>query len=55
MELLDKVIELSDKYALDQANPRKAINMLELACAIQEYLNFRRKLLMLRYHQFCKT
>lgn len=32
-ELLDKVIELSDKYALDQANPRKAINMLELACA----------------------
>ena len=33
LDLLDKVIELSDKYALDQANPRKAINMLELACA----------------------
>jgi len=32
-ELLDRVIDLSEKYSLDQANPRKAINMLELACA----------------------
>lgn len=33
MELLDKVIDMSMKYTLEQANPRKAINMLELACA----------------------
>lgn len=31
--LLDKVIYLSQRYGLDQANPAKAINMLELACA----------------------
>lgn len=32
-ELVDKIIALSDKYALEYANPRKSINMLELACA----------------------
>lgn len=31
--LVDEIIELADKYTLDQANPAKAINMLELACA----------------------
>jgi len=31
--LLDKIVILSQKYSLDQANPAKAINMLELACA----------------------
>lgn len=33
VELLDKIIDLAEKYTLDQANPAKAINMLELACA----------------------
>ena len=32
-ELVDRVLDLSQKYALDLANPAKAINMLELACA----------------------
>ena len=32
-DLLDRVLELSEKYTLDQANPAIAINMLELACA----------------------
>ena len=32
-ELLERIVYLSDKYTLDQANPAKAINMLELACA----------------------
>ena len=32
-ELIDKVVTLSNKYTLDEANPAKSINMLELACA----------------------
>lgn len=32
-ELLNKIVELSEKYTLDQANPAKSINMLELAFA----------------------
>lgn len=32
-ELVDKVIAISEKYTLDQANPAKAINALELAFA----------------------
>jgi ATP-dependent Clp protease ATP-binding subunit ClpA len=32
-ELVDKVIDISEKYTLDQANPAKAINTLELAFA----------------------
>ena len=32
-ELVDRVLDLSAKYSLDLANPAKAINMLELACA----------------------
>jgi ATP-dependent Clp protease ATP-binding subunit ClpA len=32
-ELVDRVLDLSQKYSLDMANPAKAINMLELACA----------------------
>jgi ATP-dependent Clp protease ATP-binding subunit ClpA len=32
-EVLDKVLSLSEKYTIDQANPAKAINMLELAFA----------------------
>lgn len=32
-QLIDEVITLSKKYSLDLANPAKAINMLELACA----------------------
>lgn len=32
-QLIDEVIVLSKKYSLDLANPAKAINMLELACA----------------------
>jgi ATP-dependent Clp protease ATP-binding subunit ClpA len=32
-DLVEKVLDMSAKYTLEQANPRKAINMLELACA----------------------
>lgn len=31
--LVEKVLDLAEKYALEYANPRKSINMLELACA----------------------
>lgn len=33
LELVDKVIELANKYTINDANPRKSIKMLELACA----------------------
>lgn len=33
LELIDEIIDLTKKYSLDLANPAKAINMLELACA----------------------
>lgn len=32
-DLIEKVVTLSNKYTLDEANPAKSINMLELACA----------------------
>ena len=32
-ELIDRVIELAHKYTINDANPRKSIKMLELACA----------------------
>lgn len=42
-ELIDKIIELSAKYTLDQANPRKSINMLELACAYSKVFEEKRE------------
>lgn len=33
LDLIERIVDLSDKYTLDQANPAKAINMLELAFA----------------------
>lgn len=33
LDLVDKVIELANKYTINDANPRKSIKMLELACA----------------------
>lgn len=33
MELIDQVIDLANKYTINDANPRKSIKMLELACA----------------------
>jgi ATP-dependent Clp protease ATP-binding subunit ClpA len=38
-ELVDKVLEISEKYTLDQANPAKAINTLELAFANSKVFN----------------
>ncbi len=38
-ELVDKVIDISEKYTLDQANPAKAINALELAFANSKVFN----------------
>lgn len=38
-DLVDKVIHISEKYALDQANPAKAINTLELAFANSKVFN----------------
>ena len=32
-DLLERIVDLSDSYTLDQANPAKSINMLELAFA----------------------
>lgn len=32
-ELIEKIIQFSQQYSLDLANPAKAINMLEFACA----------------------
>lgn len=31
--MVDSILDLSEKYSLEYANPRKAINMLELACS----------------------
>jgi ATP-dependent Clp protease ATP-binding subunit ClpA len=39
VELVDKVIDISEKYTLDQANPAKAINALELAFANSKVFN----------------
>lgn len=33
LELVDRVIDLANKYTINDANPRKSIKMLELACA----------------------
>lgn len=33
MELIERILDMAEMYSLDQANPRKSINMLELACA----------------------
>lgn len=33
MELVERILDMAEMYSLDQANPRKSINMLELACA----------------------
>lgn len=38
-ELVDKIIDISEKYTLDQANPAKAINALELAFANSKVFN----------------
>jgi ATP-dependent Clp protease ATP-binding subunit ClpA len=38
-DLIKKVLEYSEKYTLDQANPAKAINMLELAFANSTVFN----------------
>jgi ATP-dependent Clp protease ATP-binding subunit ClpA len=38
-DLVDKVLEFAEKYTLDQANPAKAINMLELAFANSKVFN----------------
>jgi len=38
-ELVEKVINFSEKYTIDQANPAKAINMLELAFANSTVFN----------------
>jgi len=39
VELIDKVLDISEKYTLDQANPAKAINALELAFANSKVFN----------------
>ena len=33
LELVDRIVDLANKYSLELANPAKSINMLELACA----------------------
>jgi ATP-dependent Clp protease ATP-binding subunit ClpA len=38
-ELVDKVIKIAEKYTIDQANPAKALNMLELAFANSKVFN----------------
>jgi ATP-dependent Clp protease ATP-binding subunit ClpA len=38
-EIIEKVLNLSEKYTIDQANPAKAINMLELAFANSKVFN----------------
>lgn len=38
-DVLEKVLTLADKYAIDQANPAKAINMYELAFANSTVFN----------------
>lgn len=41
--LIDKIIDLSEKYSLEYANPRKSINMLEMACAYGKIFNSKDK------------
>ncbi len=38
-DLIEKVVNLSEKYSIEQANPAKAINMLELAFANSKVFN----------------
>jgi len=38
-ELIDKVVKIAEKYTIDQANPAKALNMLELAFANSKVFN----------------
>ena len=42
-ELVDEILELSKKYSLELANPAKAINMLELACAYSKVFEEEKK------------
>ena len=43
LELLEKILDMSEMYSLDQANPRKSINMLELACAYSKIFEEEKK------------
>jgi len=38
-ELIDKIVDISEKYTLDQHNPAKAVNALELAFAKSKVFN----------------
>lgn len=43
LELLERILDMAEMYSLDQANPRKAINMLELACAYSKVFEEEKK------------